>query len=110
MTADQETDSFYISRWWDLKLIDKEFNEIDIQVPIECDGIFFKEMDERKLNLEIEEIGADLIKNQDYYVDLDERKIKKRGTTMHKSNGGESAITEVSAINKRKSWLKRLWS
>ena len=39
-----------------------------------------------ELNLEIEEIGADLIKNHDYYVDLDDRKIKKRGTTMHKSN------------------------
>jgi hypothetical protein len=50
---------------------------------------------DEELNLEIEEIGADLIKNHDYYVDLDEGKIKKRGTTMHKSNGGESAETEV---------------
>jgi len=110
LTADQETSSFYISRWWDLKLVDKEFNEIDIQVPIDCDGIFFKEKDGRELNLEIEEIGADLIKNQDCYVDLDERKIKKRGTTMHKSNGGESAKMEVKSNKKQRSWLKRLWS
>ncbi len=88
LTADQETSSFYISRWWDLKLVDREFNEINIQVPIDCDGIFFIKKDGRELNLEIEEIGADLIKNQDYYVDLDERKIKKRGTTMYNRNGG----------------------
>lgn len=110
LTTDPKTESFYISRWWDLKLIDKDFNEIDIQVPIDCDGIFFKEKNGRELNLEIEEIGADLIKNQDYYVDLDERKIKKRGTTMHKSNGGESAKIEVKSNKKQRSWLKRLWS
>ena len=110
LTTDPKTESFYISRWWDLKLIDKDFNEIDIQVPIDCDGIFFKEKNGRELNLEIEEIGADLIKNQDYYVDLDERKIKKRGTTMHKSNGGESAKIEVKSNKTQRSWLKRLWS
>lgn len=110
LTTDPKTESFYISRCWDLKLVDKEFNETDVQVPIDCDGIFFKEKKGRELNLEIEEIGADLIKNYHYYVDLDERKIKKRGTTMHKSNGGESAKTEVKTINKRKSWLKKLWS
>ena len=70
---------------------------------------FLKE-EGREPNLEIEEIEANLIKNYHYYVDLDERKIKKRGTTMHKSNGGESAKTEVKTINKRKSWLKKLWS
>lgn len=110
LTTDPKSDSFYISRWWDLILVDKEFNEIDIQVPIDCDGIFFKETEGRELNLEIEEIGPDLVKNQDYYVDLDERKIKKRGTTMHKSNGGDGARTEVKTKNERKSWLKRLWS
>lgn len=110
LTTDPKTESFYISRWWDLKLIDKDFNEIDIQVPIDCDGIFFKEKNGRELNLEIDEFGTDLIKNQDYYVDLDERKIKKRGTTMHKSNGGESAKMEVKSNKKQRSWLKRLWS
>jgi hypothetical protein len=80
LTTDPKTDSFYISRWSDLKIVDKELNEIDIQVPIDCDGIYFKEIDGRELNLEVEEIGADLIKNRDHYVDLDERKIKKRGT------------------------------
>ena len=103
LTTDPKTESFYISRWWDLKLIDKEFNEIDIQVPIDCDGIFFKEKDGRELNLEIEEIGADLIKNQDYYVDLDERKIKKRGTTTPISKRAESAKRNDNTFNK-------LWS
>jgi hypothetical protein len=80
LITDQKTDSFYISRWWDLILVDEEFNEIEIQVPIECDGIFFKEKSGRELNLEIEEIGMHGIKIQDYYVDLNERQIKKRGT------------------------------
>ena len=103
LTTDPKTESFYISRWWDLKLVDKEFNEIDIQVPIDCDGIFFKEKDGRELNLEIEEIGADLIKNHDYYVDLDERKIKKRGTTTPISKRAESAKRNNNTFNK-------LWS
>lgn len=103
LTSDQETSSFYISRWWDLKLVDKEFNEIDIPVPIDCDGIFFKEMYGRELNLEIEEIGADQIKNQDFYVDLDERKIKKRGTTTPISKRAESAKRNDNTFNK-------LWS
>jgi len=30
--------------------------------------------------------------------------------TMHKSNGGESAKTEIKSSKKTKSWLKRLWS
>uniref|UniRef100_UPI00321785FF hypothetical protein n=1 Tax=uncultured Draconibacterium sp. TaxID=1573823 RepID=UPI00321785FF len=110
LAVDQETESFYISRWWDLKLVDNEFNEIDIQVPIDCDGIFFKEMDGRELNLKIEEIGAGLTKNRNYYVDLDERKIKKRSTTMLKSNGRESSKLEVKTIKRHKSWLKGLWS
>jgi hypothetical protein len=35
-------------------------------------------MEGRDLNLEIEEIGADLIKNTDYCIDLEERRIEKR--------------------------------
>lgn len=80
LTTDQETNSFYISRWWDLKVVDKEFKEIDIRIPIDCDGIFFKELNERELNLEIEEIGTELDRIKDFYIDLDERKIKKRIT------------------------------
>ena len=80
LITDQKTDSFYISRWWDLILVDEEFNEIEIQVPIEWDGFFLKEKSGRELNLEIEEIGMHGIKIQDYYVDLNERQIKKRGT------------------------------
>ncbi|MEY2963423.1 MAG: hypothetical protein RL754_684 [Bacteroidota bacterium] len=103
LTADPETESFYISRWWDLKMVDKEFKEIDIRIPIDCDGIYFKEKKGRELNLEIEEIGADLIKNQDYYVNLDERKIKKRGTTTPISKRAESAKRNDNTFNK-------LWS
>ena len=105
MATDTKTESFYISRWWDLKLVDKEFNEIDIHVPIDCDGIFFKTKNGRELNLEIEEIGADLIKNHDYYVDLDERKIKKRGTTTPISKQAESAKRNDNTFNKLWSWL-----
>ncbi len=42
------------------------------------EGVYFKEMEERDVNLEIEEIGADLIKNTDYCIDLEERRIEKR--------------------------------
>lgn len=77
ITTDQETESFYISRWWDLKLVDKNFNEIDIPVPIDCDGIFFKEIINRQMNLEIvERVYDDFIKSRDWYIDLDERIIK----------------------------------
>ena len=51
--TDQITNSFYISRWWDLKIVDTNFIEIDIPVPIDCDEIFFKEISHRKVNLEI---------------------------------------------------------
>ena len=75
--ADRDTNSFYISSYWDIKLIDRELNEIDMPIPIGCDGIIFNGADGRILNLEIEEIGADMTKNIDYYIDLDERKVKK---------------------------------
>ncbi len=75
--ADRDTNTFYISSYWDIKLIDCELNEIDMPIPIGCDGIIFNGADGRILNLEIEEIGADMTKNIDYYIDLDERKVKK---------------------------------
>lgn len=77
LTADEKTESFYISRYWDLKLVDKDFNEIDIPVPIDCDGIFFKEIANRQVILEIEErVYDEFIQNRDWYIDLDERIIK----------------------------------
>ena len=75
--ADILTNTFYISSWWSLIIIDNKWNEIDIPIPIQCDGIFFKGNNDRKLKLEIEEIGAGMIKNFDYYVDLNDRKTKK---------------------------------
>lgn len=110
LATDQETDSFYISNFWDLKMVNKDFNEIAIQVPIDCDGIFFKEKEGRVLNLEIEGMGVDFIKHHEYYLDLNERKIKKRDTTMHKSNSVESVKTKVKSNNKPHSWLKKIWS
>ena len=75
--ADILTNTFYISSWWALIIIDNEWNEIGIPIPIQCDGIFFKGNNDRKLKLEIEEIGAGMTKNFDYYVDLNDRKTKK---------------------------------
>lgn len=103
LITDPKSESFYISRWWDLKIVDKEFNEIGIKVPIDCDGIYFKEKKGRELNLEIEEIGADIIKNLDYYVDLDERKIKKRGTSTANSK-------RVGSANRNDNTISKLWS
>jgi len=75
--ADKDSNTIYVSSYWDLHLIDNELNEVDLPIPIGCDGIFFKGTDGRLLSLEIEEIGADMTKNIDYYIDLNERKIKK---------------------------------
>ena len=47
-----------------------------------------------------------IYRNQE--IDIEE--IKKLCPTMHKSNGGESAKSEVKSKNQRRSWLKRLWS
>jgi hypothetical protein len=57
--------------------IDDKLNEIKVPVPLECDGIFFKETNERTLRLEIEEIGMEHNKNLDYSIDLNEGRIIK---------------------------------
>lgn len=75
--ADRETNTFYISSYWSLMLIDCVLNEIDMPIPIGCDGIIFNRAEGRILGLEIEEIGAGMTKIIDYYVDLNERKVKK---------------------------------
>lgn len=43
LISDQETNSFYISFLWGMMLVDEEFNEIDIKVPIPFEEILFKE-------------------------------------------------------------------
>jgi hypothetical protein len=75
--ADKQTNTFYISSWWDVVKIDDKLNEIQVPVPLECDGIFFKETNERTLKLEIEEIGMEHNKNLDYSIDLNEGRIIK---------------------------------
>jgi hypothetical protein len=75
--ADNETNTFYAASWWSLSLIDENLNEINVPLPIQCDGIYFKEVSGRFLQIEIEEIGADMIKNNDYYIDLNKKEIKK---------------------------------
>jgi hypothetical protein len=75
--ADKTSETFFISRSWDCWYLDKDLQEFEIKMPIDCDGIFFKERIEQKLMIEFEEIGADLTKNNDYYIDLNEKKTKK---------------------------------
>lgn len=75
--ADRSGEAFYFTRRWDCWFLDKDFQEHKIMMPIDCDGIYFKERIGQKLKLEVEEIGVDRTKNDDYYIDLDERVTKK---------------------------------
>jgi hypothetical protein len=58
--------------------VDESFNEIDIDLPIGPDGVYFTDKVDRKLFLKLEEIGADLKTNYDYYIDLDKQKIEQK--------------------------------
>jgi len=75
--ADEETNTFYISSWSTIILIDNEFNEFFISVPIECDGIYFRKKEERKLRLEIEEISMERRIHLNYFIDLNDRLIRE---------------------------------
>jgi len=80
--ADTETNTFYISSYWNIKIFSSDLIEIDLPIPIQCDGILFKGKDGCKLMLEIEELGSselefEVTKNIEYYIDLNDRKIKK---------------------------------
>jgi hypothetical protein len=75
--SDNETESFFISTWYSLTRVTKHLDEIDIILPIQADGIYFNGVKGRKLNLEIEEIGADMKKTKDYFLDLTEMAVKK---------------------------------
>lgn len=70
--------------------------------------------------LEIDEFHLDSLK---HYVETFKNSVRiemykkdiaqlkeKLHTTMHKSNGGDDGNSEVSNINKNKSWWKKLWS
>lgn len=77
ISSDNQTSSFLIATWYNINVVGQTFDEVEIELPIQADGIYFKAKNERKLNLEIEEIGADMIKNTDFYIDLDTMTIKK---------------------------------
>lgn len=78
LSADEKSHSFYISTYWGVTRVDENFNEIDIDLPIGPDGVYFSDKVDRKLFLKLEEIGADLKTNYDYYIDLDKQKIEKK--------------------------------
>ncbi|MFN4946496.1 MAG: hypothetical protein ACK5WV_03495 [Chryseotalea sp.] len=77
ITSDNKTDSYIISTWYDLTRVTKELDEVEIKLPIQTDGIYFDILIERKLNLVLDEIGADMNKIKDFYVDLDDMTVKK---------------------------------
>jgi len=76
VTSDNKTDSFIISTWYDLTRVTKDLEEVKIELPIQTDGIYFDKQIERKLTLVVDEIGADMNKNKDFHIDLDEMKVK----------------------------------
>ena len=75
--ADDLSSSFYVATYWDITKIDKEFNEIELSLPFDADGIYLKGIKDRKLEIEIEEIGADMKRNNEYFIDLSDETIKK---------------------------------
>ena len=75
--ADAISESFFISTWFDLTQVTNDLNEVEIKIPIRTDGIYFCGLKDRKLSLEIEEIGADMKKTKDFYVDLNDMTVKK---------------------------------
>jgi hypothetical protein len=74
---DENSESFIISTFWQIIRIDSDLKETLIDLPIEADGIHFTFKSENKLNIEIEEINSKHTKNNDYYLDLNDWKIKK---------------------------------
>ena len=80
LVSDDKANCFYISTYWSIYRVDENFNEIDVDLPIGPDGIFFTKRTDRKQFLKLEEIGADLKTNYDYYIDLDKRVIEKNIT------------------------------
>ena len=78
LAADDKSRSFYISTYWGVTRVDESFNEIDIDLPIGPDGVYFTDKVDRKLFLKLEEIGADLKTNYEYYIDLDKQKIEQK--------------------------------
>ena len=82
LTSDNISSCFIISTYWYIQRVDNNFIEMEINLPILADGINFLEITDRQLFLDIEEIGADMKRNQDYYLDLNDWTIKKIGVTQ----------------------------
>ncbi len=78
LSADDKTQSFYISTYWGVTRVDENYNEIDIELPIGPDGVYFTDKVDRKLFLKLEEVGADFTTSFDFYIDLDKQKIEKK--------------------------------
>lgn len=86
--ASDNKSSFIIATYWNLQRVDSSFTETDIKLPIQTDGIYFLDTKDKKLFLDIEEIGADMKRNKDYYLDLKDWTIKTLGITAPKINAG----------------------
>jgi hypothetical protein len=77
LASDNLSSSFIISTYWSIYRIDNNYNLTEINLPIQADGIYFIDTIDKKLLLDIEEIGADMKHNKDYYIDLNDWNIKK---------------------------------
>lgn len=75
--VEKSSETIFILSWWGCWYLKKFSQEYEIEIPISCDGISFKERIDEKLLIEIIEIGANMIINNDYYIDLNERVFKK---------------------------------
>jgi len=76
--SDEPTCIIYIIGFGDVVRISKDFQETTLALPIRADGIKFKEVLDRKLFLEIEEIGGMETLNTDFYINLDDFLIKRK--------------------------------
>ena len=85
--ASDNLSSFIIATYWNIHRIDKDFNELEINLPMQADGIHFLDIKDKRLLLEIEEIGADMKRNNGFYIDLNEWTIKNTGhnSTLQKA-------------------------
>lgn len=78
LISDNQTKSFYISTFWGISRVDEMFNEIDLDMPIETDGVYFTDKFDRKQFLKLAEISPDFNILLDYYIDLDKQTIEKK--------------------------------
>lgn len=78
LASDDKTSSFYVSTYWGISRVDETFNEIELDLPVGPDGVWFIDNLDRKQFLKLEEIGADLKTNYDYFIDLDTQTIEKK--------------------------------